>query len=193
MPELSTLSCPSCGFEYQATAASDRFECPSCRNEYLIDWSGDELSLHPIPTQLTNINQAYDARDIKKAIASTKRSITHLNKKIKETRSGTGLFNIITGISLGGLSIVIGLGVIWNFIKIADKSVDDFALMFLCGIIPLIAGPFTLLYWYEERKSDKVKFKELEAQLVQKQQELAKHQNTLSASVEPNPDRNEPV
>jgi hypothetical protein len=48
MPDLITISYPSCGNKLQITNNADRFACAACGNEHIENRSGDIISRKPV-------------------------------------------------------------------------------------------------------------------------------------------------
>ena len=80
MPELITLTCPSCGGKLQITSDMDRFACGNCGNEHVVMRRGGTVFLAPVIETLHNIREGTDKTASELAIARLRIEIEEIEK-----------------------------------------------------------------------------------------------------------------
>lgn len=80
MPELVTLSCPSCGGKLNITNDIERFACGHCGREHVVKRAGGIVSLSPVVEALKKVEVGVDK-------TASELAINRLQREIDELRS----------------------------------------------------------------------------------------------------------
>jgi len=80
MPELVTLSCPSCGGKHNITNDIERFACGHCGREHVVKRAGGIVSLSPFIEALKKVEVGVDK-------TASELAINRLQREIDELRS----------------------------------------------------------------------------------------------------------
>ena len=80
MPDLVTLSCPSCGGKLNITNDIERFACGHCGREHVVKRAGGIVSLSPFIEALKKVEVGVDK-------TASELAINRLQREIDELRS----------------------------------------------------------------------------------------------------------
>ena len=80
MPDLVTLSCPSCGGKLNITNDIERFACGHCGREHVVKRAGGIVSLSPVVEALKKVEVGVDK-------TASELAINRLQREIDELRS----------------------------------------------------------------------------------------------------------
>ncbi len=80
MPDLVTLSCPSCGGKLNITNDIERFACGHCGREHVVKRAGGIVSLSPVVEALKKVEVGVDK-------TASELAINRLQREIDEQRS----------------------------------------------------------------------------------------------------------
>jgi len=80
MPDLVTLSCPSCGGKLNITNDIERFACGHCGREHVVKRAGGIVSLSPVVEALKKVEVVVDK-------TASELAINRLQREIDELRS----------------------------------------------------------------------------------------------------------
>ncbi len=79
MPDLITLTCPTCGGKLQITPDIERFACTHCGNEHLVRRGAGIVSLAPVVASMDGLRRATDRTASELAIRRLKEEIAALD------------------------------------------------------------------------------------------------------------------
>ena len=180
MADFVTLSCPSCGNKLKITEDLDRFACIACGNEHMIIRGEGTISIKPITEGLKLIKTGVDKTASELAIVRLKPEISHIEHEIRgiyNRRSNTK-WHVVGEVILGFYAI--GCSIYFLIALFMGE--------FTALLVPMVeAIVFTVAWvWVDQgRRNRKTgnqdKLDHLNAQLLQKQEELAKHEAIVAS------------
>ncbi len=88
MPELVTLTCPSCGAKLEIGEDIERFACSHCGNEHIVKRSGGIISLMPVLEQIKKVRIGVDKTASELAIKRLKEEIREIQAKMPSEEKG---------------------------------------------------------------------------------------------------------
>lgn len=88
MPELVTLTCPSCGAKLEIGEDIERFACRHCGNEHIVKRSGGTVSLMPVLEQIKKVRTGVDKTASELAIKRLKEEIREIQSKMPAVEEG---------------------------------------------------------------------------------------------------------
>ena len=135
MPELVTLTCPSCGAKLEIGEDIERFACSHCGNEHIVKRSGGTVSLMPVLEQIKKVRAGVDKTASELAIKRLKEEIREIQSRMPAFEEGCftkvmnwfmGLFVLATlgailtgdwGNIIGASALLVGSIAIGYFIR----------------------------------------------------------------------------
>ena len=84
MPDVITLSCPSCGGKLEISQGKDRITCPHCGNKYIVHNEGRVISLKPQAEAIEKAKVMRDKIASELAISRLNGEIAQINQDIKD-------------------------------------------------------------------------------------------------------------
>jgi primosomal protein N' len=87
MPDLVTLSCPTCGGKLQITDDIHRFACSHCGNEHIVNRSGGIVSISPVVEGLSKVQAGVDKTAAELAIRRLREDLVFIcvdRKKLEQ-------------------------------------------------------------------------------------------------------------
>ena len=88
MPELVTLTCPSCGAKLEIGEDIERFACSHCGNEHIVKRSGGTISLMPVLEQIKKVRAGVDKTASELAIKRLKEEIREIQSRMPAVEEG---------------------------------------------------------------------------------------------------------
>ena len=89
MPELVTLTCPSCGAKLEIGEDIERFACSHCGNEHIVKRSGGTVSLMPVLEQIKKVRAGVDKTASELAIKRLKEEIREIQSRMPAVEEGS--------------------------------------------------------------------------------------------------------
>ena len=105
MPNVISLTCPSCGGKLQITNDIERFSCGYCGNEQIVQRSGGVITLAPVVEGLKEVKKGVDKTASELAIVRLKEEINSLSQQRINASRGTNSCIVVFIVVFIGVAI----------------------------------------------------------------------------------------
>ena len=140
MPDIITLSCPSCGAKLSISRDIERFACSQCGQEHIVKRTGGMVALSPVQDSINQVGSGPDKAAAEMTILQLKKEIAELTAERDKMASRLHRPKInFLGIALVVLGGLVGFSAISAYSKGSDGSV-----LAVIGFFLLFLGLFSL-------------------------------------------------
>lgn len=170
MPDLVTLTCPTCGGKLQIANNIDRFACGYCGNEHIVQRSGGVISLEPVLDGLKVIKTGVDKTVSELAIQRLNAEIANLmtqKASIPTKTSGCIVFLMLFSVLLLIILLVV-----------SSKGVEGSGASIFFGLLIVF---FTFGFYFNGRNNIRKKISPIDEQIEEKTEELEYHRNIIKS------------
>ena len=140
MPDIITLSCPTCGAKLSISQDIERFACSQCGQEYVVKRAGGMVALVPVQDSINPAGSGLDKAAAELTIIQLKKEIEELTAERDKiaSRHHRPKINFL-GIALVVLGGLVGFSAIRAYSMGSDGSV-----LAVIGFFLLFLGLFSL-------------------------------------------------
>jgi len=111
MPEVFTLTCPTCGGKLQIAPDLDRFACAHCGNEHIVVKGTGTISILPIREDLHKIGTGVDRTASELALTRIEAEVRAVKSELSDLKSKYGAYSLfmVVGVLGIGCSVLVPL------------------------------------------------------------------------------------